>query len=217
MTTQTTFLWHFLFLLIFAVWECRAVCVDAISDTEAVLGRTMKLTCVSCMKREEITAQTKVYWYYRPDRDAVRQDIYLYDGIGQDMEGPWKGRLLWHGSKDLQDVSISIVNVTLNDSGLYECVVHRQFSFNSYTPSMEKTVEIELVVREQASEDLTALYSEIMMYVLLVFLTLWLLVEMIYCYRKISKSDEQAQDSPTDYLAIPSENKENPPGPAVTE
>lgn len=73
------------------------------------------------------------------------------------MEGPWKGRLLWHGSKDLQDVSISIVNVTLNDSGLYECVVHRQFSFNSYTPSIEKTVEIELVVREQGKEERTLL------------------------------------------------------------
>lgn len=46
-----------------------------------------------------------------------------------------------------------------------------------------------------ASEDTTALYSEIMMYVLLVFLTFWLLVEMVYCYRKISKSDEQAQDT----------------------
>lgn len=46
-----------------------------------------------------------------------------------------------------------------------------------------------------ASDDPTALYSEIMMYVLLVFLTFWLLVEMIYCYRKISKSDEQVQDS----------------------
>jgi len=46
-----------------------------------------------------------------------------------------------------------------------------------------------------ASQDIAALYSEIMMYVLLVFLTFWLLVEMIYCYRKISRSDEQAQDS----------------------
>lgn len=57
------------------VWECRAVCVDAISDTEAVLGKTIKLTCISCMKREEITAQTKVSWYYKPDRDAVRQEV----------------------------------------------------------------------------------------------------------------------------------------------
>ncbi|TRY92398.1 hypothetical protein DNTS_015096 [Danionella cerebrum] len=55
-----------------------------------------------------------------------------------------------------------------------------------------------------------------MMYVLLVFLTLWLLVEMVYCYRKISRTDEQPQDTTTDYLAIPSENKENA-GPAVTE
>lgn len=46
-----------------------------------------------------------------------------------------------------------------------------------------------------ASDDPTAFYSEIMMYVLLVFLTFWLLVEMVYCYRKISKSDEQAQDT----------------------
>ncbi|TSQ58043.1 Sodium channel subunit beta-3 [Bagarius yarrelli] len=199
------------------MWECQAVCVDAVSDTETVQGKTMKLTCILCMKREEINAQTKVYWYYKPDIDAVPQEIYLYDGVGQEQEGPWKGRLLWNGSKDLQDVSISIVNVTVNDSGLYECVVHRQFSFNSYTPSFKKTIKIQLVVREEATEDLTALYSEIMMYILLVFLTLWLLVEMIYCYRKISKSDEQAQDSVTDYLAIPSENKENPPGPAVTE
>lgn len=46
-----------------------------------------------------------------------------------------------------------------------------------------------------ASLDATALYSEITMYVLLVFLTSWLLVEMVYCYRKISRSDEQTQDA----------------------
>lgn len=46
-----------------------------------------------------------------------------------------------------------------------------------------------------ASPDTTALYSEITMYVLLVFLTCWLLVEMVYCYRKISRSDEQMPDA----------------------
>ncbi|XP_026869456.1 sodium channel subunit beta-3 isoform X1 [Electrophorus electricus] len=215
MITQTRVLLHFLSLLIFAVRECRPVCVDAVSDTEAVLGRPMKLTCVSCMKREEISAETRVNWYYTgPDDD--RQSIFLYDGRPRDLEGPWKGRLQWNGSKDLQDVSISIIKIRLNDSGRYECVVHRQFSFNLYTPSMEKRVEIKLVVKEKASTDSTAWYSEIMMYVLLVFLTFWLLVEMIYCYRKISKSDEQTQDSATDYLAIPSENKETP-APAVME
>lgn len=52
-----------------------------------------------------------------------------------------------------------------------------------------------LVLCSTASEDTTAFYSEILMYVLLVFLTFWLLVEMVYCYRKISKSDEQNQDT----------------------
>lgn len=75
----------------------------------------------------------------------------------QEQDGPWKGRLFWNGSKDLQDVSISIINVTMNDSGLYECVVHRQFTFNSYTPSFETTVKIELVVRKEGKEELTLL------------------------------------------------------------
>ncbi|XP_076833097.1 sodium channel regulatory subunit beta-3 isoform X2 [Brachyhypopomus gauderio] len=194
MITQTRVLLLFLLLLIFAVPECRPVCVDAVSDTEAVLGNAMKLICVSCMKREEINAETKVSWYYT-GKDLERQQIFLYDDGPQMLEGPWKGRLLWNGSKDLQDLSISIAQVRTNDSGLYECVVHRQFSFNLYRPSMEKQVRINLVVKEKASPDPTAWYSEIMMYVLLVFLTFWLLVEMVYCYRKISKSDEQTQDS----------------------
>ncbi|KAK2496406.1 hypothetical protein MC885_008775 [Smutsia gigantea] len=32
-------------------------------------------------------------------------------------------------------------------------------------------------------------------YILLVFLTLWLLIEMVYCYRKVSKAEEAAQEN----------------------
>lgn len=46
-----------------------------------------------------------------------------------------------------------------------------------------------------AEEDFTSVVSEIMMYILLVFLTLWLLIEMIYCYRKVSKAEEAAQEN----------------------
>lgn len=172
------------------------------------------------MKREEISAKTKVDWFYNGSAsDYRRMLIYQYDHEPQepeDAEMYWKGRLRWNGSKDLQDISISIVNVTANDSGIYECEVSRFFEFDSFKHTTNKKITIELKVKMQASVDTTALYSEIMMYVLLVFLTFWLLVEMIYCYRKISKSEELAQDTATDYLAIPSENKENP-GPAVTE
>ncbi|KAJ8362204.1 hypothetical protein AAFF_G00388800 [Aldrovandia affinis] len=206
---QKRILLHSLLFLILVVQVSRPVCVEVPSDTEAVMGHPMKLTCISCMKREEVNAETRVDWYYvSAEEDHI--PIYLYEGHPQDLEGPWKGRLLWSGSKDLQDVSITFVNVTLNDTGTYKCRVFRQFNFDStYMPSFTDRKVINLVVRKEAREDTTALYSEIMMYVLLVFLTFWLLVEMVYCYRKISKSDEQMQDSATDYLAIPSEHKGN--------
>ncbi|KAM3875229.1 sodium channel regulatory subunit beta-3 [Diretmus argenteus] len=200
----------------------RPVCVDVPSETEAVVGRPMKLTCIACMKREEVSAKTRVDWFFlpKPEQDNKTQDripIFLFkDGRPKHLVGPWHGRLEWNGSQDLQDVSLRILNVTLTDSGNYSCQVFRKFEFDYFTPSVNRTKVIVLKVKEKAEEDTAALYSEIMMYLLLVFLTLWLLVEMVYCYRKISKSDEQAQDTATNYLAIPSEHKDNPAAP-VTE
>uniref|UniRef100_A0A8C8DXB9 Sodium channel regulatory subunit beta-3 n=1 Tax=Oryzias sinensis TaxID=183150 RepID=A0A8C8DXB9_9TELE len=173
----------------------RPVCVDVPSDTEAVIGTQMRLTCISCMKREEVKARTLVNWFYISDSGDMTH-IYKYENTKEtDLDGPFKGRLAWNGSKDLQDLSIVILNVTLNDSGLYQCEVSREFDFRFFTPTFFIRKNITLTVKEKASEDTTAIYSEIMMYVLLVFLTFWLLVEMVYCYRKISKSDDQAQDT----------------------
>nr|XP_057936621.1 sodium channel subunit beta-3 isoform X4 [Doryrhamphus excisus]XP_057936622.1 sodium channel subunit beta-3 isoform X4 [Doryrhamphus excisus] len=176
----------------------------------------MKLTCISCMKREEVKAKTHVDWYYMPkvEKNQGENDktlIYKYEvDLPVEVDGPFKGRLAWNGSQDLQDISISILNVTYNDSGVYECHVLREFEFGSFTPSAFMMKNITLKVKEEASLDTAALYSEVMMYVLLVFLTFWLLIEMVYCYRKISRSDMQTQDTATDYLAVPSEQKDNP-------
>ncbi|NXR88835.1 SCN3B protein, partial [Hypocryptadius cinnamomeus] len=46
---------------------CSSVCVEVPSETEAVQGMDMKLLCISCMKREEVTASTVVEWFYRPN------------------------------------------------------------------------------------------------------------------------------------------------------
>uniref|UniRef100_A0A3Q3X1W2 Sodium channel regulatory subunit beta-3 n=1 Tax=Mola mola TaxID=94237 RepID=A0A3Q3X1W2_MOLML len=198
-----------------ATKECtyQPVCVDVPSATEVVLGESMKLTCIACMKREEIKARTRVDWYYTPTKET---NIYKYESDRCfETDGPFKGRLRWIGSKDLQDLSIYLSNVTYNDSGYYECHVQRKFEFDFFTPSVTIVKDITLLVKEKASEDTTAFYSEILMYVLLVFLTFWLLVEMVYCYRKISKSDEQNQDTATNYLAIPSEQKAAPDTPVT--
>ncbi|XP_041657945.1 sodium channel subunit beta-3 isoform X2 [Cheilinus undulatus] len=200
MVTPTRVHLQTLVFFIFIVHLSQPVCVDVPSGTEAVLGKSMKLTCIACLKREEIKAKTRVDWFYMPNKEEYmpfdKTHIFKFeDDAPQEVDGPFKGRVSWNGSQDLQDVSIQIHNITYNDSGVYECHVFREFQFDFFTPTVFFVRDINLKVIKQASPDPTALYSEIMMYVLLVFLTFWLLVEMIYCYRKISKSDEQAQDT----------------------
>lgn len=158
------------------------------------MGRNQKLTCISCMKREDIKAETSVLWYYRTKEDD-QIPIYEYVTGPRELDSPWKGRVKWEGSKDLQDASLRLLNVSLDDAGTYVCEVLRKFEFDYFTPSTTTTRIINLQVKKEASRDLTALYSEIMMYVLVAFLTFWLIVEMVYCYRKISKSDEQTPDT----------------------
>ncbi|KAG8141535.1 hypothetical protein E2320_007147, partial [Naja naja] len=128
----------------------------------------MKLMCISCMKREEVLANTIVKWFYKPEG-------------GQDVAG----RLEWNGSADMQDVSISVLNISLNDSGIYTC----NGSILELSSFLKKKIS------STAGRDLTALISAIMMYILLVFLTLWLLIEMVYCYRKVSKAEEATQEN----------------------
>ena len=62
-------------------------------------------------------------------------------------------------------------------------------------PGLLGTQSLSLPLPLAAGEDFTSVVSEIMMYILLVFLTLWLLIEMIYCYRKVSKAEEAAQEN----------------------
>ncbi|XP_064896617.1 sodium channel regulatory subunit beta-3 isoform X1 [Columba livia] len=187
---------------------CCAVCVEVPSETEAVQGKSMKLLCISCMKREEVTASTMVEWFYRPE-GGKDEPIYEYRKTNHEFQSRFSGRIQWNGSKDMQDVSITVLNVTLNDSGTYTCNITREFEFEIHRPLFTSSRQIHLTVVEEAGEDFTSVISEIMMYILLVFLTLWLLIEMVYCYRKVSKAEEAAQENATDYLAIPSENKEN--------
>lgn len=51
----------------------------------------------------------------------------------------------------MQDVSIEIVNVTHNDSGIYECQVFREFEFNFFTPSVSITKNFTLNVKEKGA------------------------------------------------------------------
>lgn len=87
--------------------------------------------------------------------------IYEYRNGHQEVESPFQGRLQWNGSKDLQDVSITVLNVTLNDSGLYTCNVSREFEFEAHRPFVKTTRLIPLRVTEEGKPEACHLFREV--------------------------------------------------------
>lgn len=85
--------------------------------------------------------------------------IYEYRNGHQEVESPFQGRLQWNGSKDLQDVSITVLNVTLNDSGLYTCNVSREFEFEAHRPFVKTTRLIPLRVTEEGKTKAWSLFK----------------------------------------------------------
>ncbi|KAI2654992.1 sodium channel subunit beta-1-like protein [Labeo rohita] len=162
--------------------------------TEAVAGEGFLLGCISCKRREEVPGSAIVDWHYRAPGTEEFVHIFQYEYNNPTiLHENFEGRLVWHGTmgtKDVQTGSIFIHNVTYNDTGTYLCTFHRTL----YLPLDEGHVviskEVELTVVEKANPELTAVISEIMMYVLIAVLQLWMIGVLIYCYRKISAENE---------------------------
>ncbi|KAG8143319.1 hypothetical protein E2320_000572 [Naja naja] len=113
----------------------------------------------------EVDSETEAILHY-----DLYDRLVIYDPRFEDL-------VVWNGTKniaDLQDVSIFILNVTFEHKGEYIC-----------TLSLSSLLSI-------ANRDMASIVSEIMMYVLIVVLTIWLVAEMIYCYKKIAAATEAA-------------------------
>ncbi|XP_068027202.1 sodium channel subunit beta-1, partial [Melanerpes formicivorus] len=133
--------------------------------------------------------------------------------------GPFEKVLFWNGSRgtrDLQDLSLWLSAVSRDHAGQYVCSLHRNLTFEGYVYGMARNKTLRLAVVEKARRDLASIVSEILMYVLIVVLTLWLAAEMLYCYRKVAAA-APPPDSASEYLAITSESKENCAGVQVAE
>uniref|UniRef100_A0A672ZEI1 Sodium channel, voltage-gated, type I, beta a n=1 Tax=Sphaeramia orbicularis TaxID=375764 RepID=A0A672ZEI1_9TELE len=148
--------------------------------------------------------------------------LYSYeDLIGDVIDPRFYERLDWNGSKqtkDLQDGSIYILNVTYNDTGTYQCRFNRVLMYPNYEfqTNASKTIIINVVPR--LTRGMASIFSEVMMYVSIIGLQFWLVVEMVYCYRKIAAAGEEAlRESAAEYLAIASESKDNCAGVQVAE
>ncbi|KAM9737402.1 sodium channel, voltage-gated, type I, beta b [Menidia menidia] len=200
-----------------------AACAEVDSDTEAVAGKGFKLGCISCKRRSEVPGSATVEWYFRPKGESDFVPIYTYKEGGPNIEHDlFMDRISWLGSKqsnDIQDASIYLLNVTFNDSGTYRCFFNRILSYENYEYNIIVDKVVHLTVVAKATRGTASIVSEVMMYVSIIGLQVWLLIEMIYCYRKIAAAGEEAlrEAANAEYLAIASESKDNCAGVQVGE
>lgn len=175
------------------VFQCHGGCAEVDSLTEAVAGEGFLLGCISCKRREEVSARATVDWHFKPPGEEEFRHIFHYDYPSADiLHDDFSDRLNWHGTQnsDIQIGAVYISNVTFNDTGTYRCTIHRTLFLPLYNQDVivEKVVELSVVA--EANRELTSVISEIMMYVLIVVLQLWLIVILAYCYKKISAEHE---------------------------
>ncbi|XP_041843365.1 sodium channel subunit beta-1-like [Melanotaenia boesemani] len=202
-------------LLAFQASLCCGACVEVDSDTEAVVNEGFKLGCISCKTRAEVSATATVNWYFRASDEKEFSHIFSYENQNKNFPDPrFQERLEWRGSNktnDLQDGSIYIHNVTFNDTGTYNCTFDRIITYDNNFENRNLTIKtIQLNVVPEFTRGMASILSEVMMYVSIVGLQLWLLVEMIYCFRKISAAGEKAlRQSEEEYLTEASESKDD--------
>ncbi|XP_068591392.1 sodium channel subunit beta-1-like isoform X2 [Cebidichthys violaceus] len=177
---------------------CRGACVEVDSNTEAVVNEGFKLGCISCKKRGEVPATATVDWYFMASDETFYSPLYSYDYENKRDEitdSRFDDRLAWNGSKktdDLQDGSIYILNVTFNDTGTYKCIFTRTLKYSNFHYPINTNKTIVMKVVPKLTRGLASILSEVMMYVTIIGLQVWLAIEMIYCYRKISAAGEEA-------------------------
>ncbi|KAF7655969.1 hypothetical protein LDENG_00048010 [Lucifuga dentata] len=173
--------------------QCDGGCAEVDSLTEAVAGQTFLLSCIFCKKREEVTARATMDWHFKPVGEEEFRHIFHYDHPSANiLHRDFNNRLEWHGTQqhDIQIGTISIQNVTFNDTGTYRCTLNRILFLPNFQERVTVEKEVGLSVVTVANRELTAVVAEIMMYVLIVVLQLWLIVVLVYCYKKISKEHE---------------------------
>ncbi|CAK6964257.1 sodium channel subunit beta-1 [Scomber scombrus] len=182
-------------LVLFSLFvsQCHGGCSEVDSLTEAVAGEGFLLGCISCKRREEVSARATVDWHFKPLGEEEFRHIFHYDHPSADiLHEDFSARLNWHGTQnsDIQIGAVYINNVSFNDIGTYRCSIHRTLLLPVYNEDVTVEKEVELSVVAVANRDITAVISEIMMYVLIVVLQLWLILILVYCYKKISEEHE---------------------------
>uniref|UniRef100_A0AAQ4RP44 Sodium channel regulatory subunit beta-3 n=1 Tax=Gasterosteus aculeatus aculeatus TaxID=481459 RepID=A0AAQ4RP44_GASAC len=139
------------FLVVFNLLapQCHGACAEVDSLTEAVAGEGFLLGCISCKRREEVSAQSTVDWHFKPPGEEEFRHIFHYDHPSAEiLHEDFSDRLEWRGTKtsDIQIGAIYILNVTFNDTGMFRCSINRTLFLPQYDENVLVEKEVELTV-----------------------------------------------------------------------
>lgn len=89
------------------------------------------------------------------DSSDLLFQLYSYEEFPNIIDPHFYNRLYWNGSKktkDLQDGSIYISNVTFNDTGTYRCIFSRTLIYpnHEYQTNATKTFYVKVVPRRKS-------------------------------------------------------------------
>ncbi|KAM9806136.1 sodium channel subunit beta-1 isoform X1 [Syngnathus typhle] len=186
----------FLIVVSLLACECLGGCAEVDSLTEAVRGQAFVLGCISCKKRAEVGAVATVDWHFRPQGQENFTHIFHYEHPSADVvDEAFRGRLDWLGTRgeDIQAATVAVRNVSYGDAGTYRCTFSRTLLLAGFRHHVIVEKEVELSVVDAANRELAAVVSEMVMYVLIVLLQLWLIVVVVYCYKKVSDDMDARQ------------------------
>ncbi|XP_007566830.1 myelin protein zero-like protein 3 [Poecilia formosa] len=115
-----------LLLYLFGVFGLSQVCsieVTTPSELHATKGDTVRLPCTFTSTASP-TSKMRVSWSYTPQTGGPALVFFHFLSKAElPKTGQFAGRIKWQGTPARGDVSIYLINATLNDNGTYICDV----------------------------------------------------------------------------------------------
>ncbi|XP_029922136.1 myelin protein zero-like protein 3 [Myripristis murdjan] len=100
-----------------------SITVRSPPELHASKGDTITLSC-TFTSTSRPTSKMSVDWSYRPQSGGPPQTFFHFSSRAfLPEEGQFRGRIRWQGSPARGEVSIALINATLNDNGTYTCSV----------------------------------------------------------------------------------------------
>uniref|UniRef100_A0A8B9K9G6 Sodium channel, voltage-gated, type I, beta b n=1 Tax=Astyanax mexicanus TaxID=7994 RepID=A0A8B9K9G6_ASTMX len=176
-------------------------CALVDSDTEAVAGQDFKLGCISCKMRGEVEASATADWFFKARGETEFAHVSNLCVYTVYIHSVFRSliKIVRYSPDLVVEGSLShIRNICFHAEIL--CIM-------LFNKDRHMVWHINKCINElyiDSTRGTASIVSEIMMYVSIIGLQLWLLVEMIYCYRKIAAAGDEALRASASVFRSPS-------------